>query len=305
VYADLTFAGPHAPSAIAELFGRAARESLNSGQFDLALKSLEPEDVLRCLQELPAGHDRLALDSNLILLDAGAMVAYAPYRSTILLSSDPFESIDRIGESLGVAADTVRIRLHDALLTARKVIALSSDAFNAMASLLRNPVEHRSVPPAALRPSGDAVLVVKNSDDDLGNAALDMIAETFPDREFVRFDPATVFEQSWKLVLQLGFPQSSLPGARLNDAWVGGVPVVQLVNPANLRARRRRQGGQIGDIVVDHGKTGLLCLAVDELSTLLADLFADMLPARAVARGARHRTDPPAEWDVLLKAILQ
>jgi hypothetical protein len=83
------------------------------------------------------------------------------------------------------------------------------------------------------------------------------------------------------------------------------VPVVQLVNPANLRARRRRQGAQLSDIVVEHGKSGLLCLAVDELRSLLADLFVDILPARAVARGARQRVDSASEWDILLKAILQ
>jgi hypothetical protein len=305
VYADLDFAGPQAPSAIAGSISRAARDSLISGQFDVALKALQPQDVQRSIQEFQSGHERLSLDSNLILLGAGAMLAYAPYRSTILLSSDPFVGMDQVERSLGVDAATARVRLHDALLTARKVITLNQSAFFALAPLLPTATERRSLPSTALRASGSAVLVVRNDDGHLTEDALDMIAETYRDQEFAMFDPATVFERGWKMVLQLGFPQSSLPGARLGDAWAGGVPVIQLVNPANLRTHRRQQFSQFSDIVVEHGKTGLLCLAVEELKSLLADLFVDLLPARAVARGARQRVDPVGEWDDLLRAILQ
>lgn len=305
VYADLDSAGPEAPSAFAESISRAAKNSLISGQFDVVLKSLRAEEVQRSIRDLPAGHERLSLDSSLVLLDAGAVLAYAPYRSTILLSNDPFLCVDQLERSLALDANVVRVRLHDALLTAQRVVTLSHAASLALAPLLPNATERRAIPSTALRASGSAILVVKNDDDHLADDALEMISETYRDQEFIMFDPATVFARGWKLVLQLGFPNSSLPGARLNDAWAGGVPVVQLVNPANLRARRRRQGAQLSDIVVEHGKSGLLCLAVDELRSLLADLFVDILPARAVARGARQRVDSASEWDILLKAILQ
>ena len=305
VYADLDVSGPQAPSAIAESIGRAARSSLISGQFDVVLKSLQLQDIQRSIQALPSGHERLSLDSSLILLDAGAALAFAPYRGTVLLSKDPFAEVDHIGQSLQLGADIMRIRLHDALLTAKRVITLDHAASIALASLLPSAPEQRALPSTALRSSGNAVLIVRNDDDDMADDALHMISQAYGNQEFEMYDPATAFERSWKLVLHLGFPQSSLPGARLCDAWAGGVPVVQLVNPLNLRARRRRQAGYLTDIVVDHGKTGLLCLAVDELESLLEDLFADLLPARAVARGARHRVDPTNEWDNLLKAILQ
>jgi hypothetical protein len=261
--------------------------------------------VQRSVRELPTGHERLSFDSNLILLDAGALLAMAPYRGTVLLSKDPFADVSQLESPLAFDSDAMRLRLHDALLTARKIITFNQSAFVALAPLLPTSVERRALPPVALRASGNAVLVVKNDDDRMADHALEMISETFRDQEFVMFDPATVFERNWKLVLQLGFPQSSMLGARLCDAWAGGVPIVQLVDPANLRTRRRRLGGQVSDVVVDHGKTGLLCLAVDELRFMLADLFVDALSARAVARGARQRVDSASEWDNLLKAILQ
>ncbi|HTT97088.1 MAG TPA: hypothetical protein VMF58_03505 [Rhizomicrobium sp.] len=305
MYADLDIAGPQAPSAIANSIDHAAKASLISGQFDVTLKNLSPQEVLRSVQELPVGHDRLSLDSNLVLLDVGAMLAYAPYRATVLLTNDPFADLDHVARSVGLSVDTVRIRLHDALLSAGRVITLSQSASNAMAQLFPGASEKRAMPCKALQSSGSALLIVKNDDDRLADDALDMIAECYGDQEIAMFDAETVFDSTWKLVLHLGFPSSNLPGARLSDAWAGGVPVVQLVNPVNLRSRRRRLAGQIADIVVEHGKSGLLCLAVDELRSQLADLVVDMLPARSVARSARHRVDPAAEWDTLLKAILQ
>jgi len=305
VYADLDSSGPHAPSAIAESIARASEDSLIAGQFDFALKPLQAEEIRRAFREFPSGHERLSLDGNLVLLDAGAMLAYAPYRSTILLSADPFEKVGQIQQSLRIEADLVRVRLHDALLTARKVIALGHSASLALAPLLPRPAERRSLPSTALAASGSAILVVRNDDDHAADDTLHMLSDTFGGQEFSLFDASTVFERNWKLVVQLGIAQSSLPGARLSDAWAGGVPVVQLVNPVSLRARRRRQAGPITDIVVEHGKSGLLCTAVDELRSLLADLLSDVLPARAVARGARNRVDPAGEWDILLKAIAQ
>lgn len=305
MYADLDSAGPHAPSAIAESIGRASKESLIAGQFDFALKPLQADEIHRAFREFPSGHERLSLDGNLVLLDAAAMLAYAPYRGTILLSADPFDGVGQIQRSLGIDSDLVRVRLHDALLTARRVIALGHSASLAMAPLLPRSAERRSLPSTALTASGSAILVVRNDDDHMADDTLHMLADTFGDQEFSLFDASTAFERNWKLVVQLGIAQSSLPGARLSDAWAGGVPVVQLVNPVSLRARRRRQAGPIADIVVEHGKSGLLCTAVDELRSLLADLLSDVLPARAVARSARQRVDPASEWDTLLKAIAQ
>jgi hypothetical protein len=81
--------------------------------------------------------------------------------------------------------------------------------------------------------------------------------------------------------------------------------VLQTVNRASLMAHTRRQAGSLAEFVIEHGRTGLLFSNTDELFAALGDLLLDPLPGRSVARGARRRVDPPAQWDALLKAILQ
>ena len=305
VFADLGRAGPLTPAAIAGSILQAAEQSLLSGQFDISLRALSPEDIHRALFDFPSGQERLSLDRTLIVLDAGAMLAYAPYRSSILLSRDPFADADQIGEALGLDANQVRIRLHDALLTADNIIALNKSAFSSLTPLVSKPIDHRAIPSAPLRPDGKAILVVSQQNMRPSEDISITLANGFPDHEFVLYDEATVFERSWKLMLQIGIAELGLPGARLGDAWAGGLPVVQVVNQSWLRAERRRRQGQYLDLVVEHGKTGLLCTTAGELKTLLGDLLQDILPARVVARGAKLQSEPTSEWDALLKALFQ
>jgi hypothetical protein len=305
VFADLSLAGQPSPSAVAESFARAAKDSLAAGQFDLALRSLSADDILRSIQDFPLGHERLSLDTTLVLLDAGAMLAYAPYRGTLLLTSDPLEQIDALHQSLGVDADLVRVRLYDALLAAKKVISLGFATPSGITPFLRTDMDRRMTPSTTLRGEGDAILVVGNGEvDELGDVQ-SLLAMAFPEQKFVAFDPSTVFDQTWKLVVHLGFARSSTPGARLGDAWVGGVGVVQLINPDTLQAQRRRHSERLSEVLVEHGKTGLLCSTTEELKSRLGDLLVDILPVQVLARGTRRRANLAGEWDVLLKAVLQ
>ena len=163
-------------------------------------------------------------------------------------------------------------------------------------------------PATALRVGVDAkapILIVNNEDERMMQQATALLADAFPQEWFVPFESSTVYDQSWKAMLQLGIARSDMPGARLSNAWAGGVPVIQLVNPAALNALRRRRSGQLLGLVVDHGKTGLLSATIEELMTTLGEFLFDALPARAVARGAKRRVDATAEWDEVLKRILQ
>jgi len=305
VYADIGLDGPQPPSVVAKSIAHQARESLSAGQYDVALKPLSAAEVREAIHALPTGHDRLSLDRNLILLDAAALLAYAPYRARAVLTCDPFLGGEALAETLCLDADLLRVRLHDALLAADKVICIGSPAFDAIAPLVLQKPDERMFPPVALEPGGNAILVVNNEDDHALSDLLELGVSAIPTENFRAFDPANVFETSWKAVVQIGIASSSLPGARLSDAWAGGVPVLQLVNRASLMAHQRRRGGSLVDMVVDHGKTGLLFASNEDLVVALRDLVLDPLPARSVARGAKRKVDPAAKWDLLLQAILQ
>ncbi len=308
VYADLGLSVPHSPAVVAQTIAQHARDSLAASQFQVLSKPLSATDVFDAIRAMPSGHDRLSLDSDLILLDAGAVLAYAPYRARILLTCDPFASAEALAQLLGLDADTIRIRLHDALLSAEKVVTIASSAFDAIAPLISRKPEDRTFPPIALHGATEeqaAILIVNNEDESAVQDLLPMLTEAFPSQEFVVFDPATAFDGPWRMVLHLGIARSSLSGARLNDAWAGSVPVIQLVSHASLIAQHRRNPGSLLELVVEHGRSGLLFSSVDELMTALNDLLLDPLPLRSVARGARRRVDPAMQWNSLLRALLQ
>ncbi|HWA92503.1 MAG TPA: hypothetical protein VG889_20895 [Rhizomicrobium sp.] len=308
VYADLDLGAPQPAAAVAEALAFQARESLSAGQYDVRLKPLTAEDMKSAIRAMPSGHDRLAMNNNLVVLGAGAMLACAAYRARVVVTRDPFASSEALAKLLGHGTDMLRVRLHDALIGAEKVVCLGGPAFEAVAPLVSRRPEDRMFPPMALglAPNGKApLLVVSNEDERSGQETIALLAKAFPSEEFRAFDPATVFANPWKAVLQLGIARSSLPGGRLSDAWAGSVPVLQLVNRTSLMAQSRRLAGVISEHVVDHGRTGLLLSSPEELFAALRDLLLDPLPMRSVARGARRKVDPAAQWDVLLKAVLQ
>ena len=308
VYADLWADLPQLPSVVAGAITRAAKDSLTSGQYDVALQPLSVHDVRQAMREYPSDHERLSLDRNLVLLDAGAMLAYAPYRARIVLTGDPFEHADRASDTLQIDIDALRVRLHDALLSAHEVVVLGQKAFDAVVPFLSRHPRAMIFPATALRVDEAAtapILVVNNEDERSMMLVHAVIAEMFPAERFLVFDPVDVFDKAWKAALHIGVSQSSLPGARLSDAWAGNVPVLQLVNAIALGAQRRRHPDQLSSTVVEHGRTGLLVQTLDELVAALGDLLLDALPARAVARGAKRRVDPAADWDAILKIILQ
>jgi hypothetical protein len=305
VYADLCGASPQLPSAVAASIAQAARDNWTFGQFEIASRALSTAEVRQAIDDYPSGHERLARDTNLVLLDAGAMLAYAPYRARILLTKDPFACVEQIHEVFEIDANSLRIRLHEALLMAERIITLNDLAFAAVSPLVSKAPERKLPPAMALQVSGSGILIVNNEDERTLRETVSMLAETFPEEEFTVFDRNTVFDRSWKLVLHLGIAQSSQPGSRLSDAWAGGVPVLQYVNSVSLNAQRKRYSGQPSELIVDHGRTGLLFYTIDDLRAMLGDLLFDVLPARAVARTARRHADPAAEWDALLKVVFQ
>ncbi len=306
VYADIDPAVSPQPSAVAKSIEAAAKDSLSAGQFQIVQKPLSLSDVRESLQALPIGHEHLAPDDNLILLDAGAMIAYAPYRGRIVLTADPFAHADAYAGALGIDADVLRVRLHDALMSAEKVIALDTRTLDAVLPLLPFRPVKKNFPATPLRSShaaGAGILVVGNDDPDAMKQVMAILARELPAEKFVAYDAGSVFSQPWKMVLHLGLIRDRGLGARLADAWSGGVPVLQCVDPARLDAYRRRQH-QAVHAFVEHGKTGLLFPTMEELIRALKELSSDSLPARSVARGARHRVDPTAEWDALFAEIL-
>jgi len=224
------------------------------------------------------------------------------------LTSDPFIGTEALAQLLELDVDLLRVRLHDALISADRVVCLGGPAFDAVAPLVSRKPEDRMFPPTALNASPTAkgaILVVNNEDEAALQELMSLLVETFPLEEFCAFDPATALDTAWKAVVQIGVACSSMPGARLSDAWAGNVPVLQIVDRTSLMARNRRQGGGLSEVAVEHGKTGLLFSGTEELVSALRDLLLDPLPARSVARGARRRIDPAAQWDILLKAVLQ
>ncbi len=99
--------------------------------------------------------DRLSLDSDLILLDAGAMLAYAPYRARVLLTGDPFASAEGLAQLLEVDANAIRIRLHDALLSAEKIVTIAGSAYDAIAPLISRKPDDRDIPAHPIAGGGD------------------------------------------------------------------------------------------------------------------------------------------------------
>src|SRR5215467_1158016 len=118
VYADIDPDAPIQPSQVAGAIASAARNSLSAGRFQIAQRALSAEEVRQSLANLPTGHEHLAPDDNLILLDAGAMLAYAPFRGRILLTFDPFASAEACARALDADASALRVRLHDSVLSA-------------------------------------------------------------------------------------------------------------------------------------------------------------------------------------------
>lgn len=308
VYADVALGAPQPPADVAKALAFQAKESLSAGQYDVRLKALSTDDVKDAIRAMPSGHDRLAMDNNLVVLGAGAMLACAPFRARIVITRDPFASTEQLALILGLGADMLRVRLHDALLGAEKVVCLGGPAFEAVAPLVSRRPEHSMFPPMAIGLAAEdkaPILVVSNEDERSGQEMLAALAKAFPSEDFRAFDPATVFDNPWKAMLQLGIARSSLPGGRLGDAWAGNVPVLQLVNRTSLMAQSRRLAGVFAEHVVDHGRTGLLLSNPEELIAALRDLLLDPLPMRSVARAARRKVDPAAQWDVLLRTVLQ
>jgi len=309
VHAELGADPAFPPAAVARTIASHASDSLEAGKFGVDTRALSNDDIGHAIRAMPWGHERLCLDETLILVDAGALLAHAPYRARVILTGDPFASAEMLSSALGLELDAVRTRLHDGLVGAERVVVLSGTAFQAVAPLTNRLPERLSFPPFALKTTSsgsDPVLVVDNDlKGDAAEALLSTLREAVPGDAFEAFDPASALAKPWKAVVQVGIAAASLPGARLRDAWAGSVPVLQLLNRQVLEGYVRRQTGSLAEMVVEHGKNGLQFFSLDDLAAALRDFAVDSLPLRSVARAARRKIDPAALWDELLKAVLQ
>ncbi|MBV8977466.1 MAG: hypothetical protein JO261_07210 [Alphaproteobacteria bacterium] len=307
VHAESDAASAFPPAAVARTVAMHAAQSLEAGKFSVETRALSADDIGGLVRGMPWGHERRAPDANLILVDAAALLAYAPYRARVVLTGDPFAGADSLARELQAEPGCVRTRLHEGLISAERVIALSSEAFDAVAALTKRPPERRTLPPIALKPStteNDPILVVDN--EELGAAELfETLQAQVAEQSLKPFESADVLSTSWKAVVQLGIATSSKPGARLCDAWAGGVPVLQLLDRRIVEGRNRRQPGALADMVVQHGRNGLQMFSQEDLVSALRDLSVDPLPLRSVARGARRSIDAAALWDALLREVLQ
>lgn len=307
IYADIDPDASIQPSVFAGAIAAAARNSLSAGRVQIVQRPLSGTEVRQSLQDLQTGHERLAPDDNLILVDAGAMLAYAPYRGRILLTCDPFARAEACARVLECDADALRVRLHDSVLSAEKIITFGNQTFDAVLPVLPDWPEKRTYPAAPLRFSQTSatarILVVGNEGPEATRQAIDLLATEFPSEKFAAFERESVFVQPWKMVVHLGLVRNIGLGARLSDAWAGGVPVLQYVDQRRLGTHRRRQD-HAGVAFVEHGKTGLMFPTMQELVRSLRELLADSLPARAVARSARNHVDPASEWDAVLTELV-
>lgn len=308
IHSGLDSARAHFPAAVVTAMASHAAASLNAGKFSIATVALSVGDMDTAVRSMPWGHERLSLNENLILLDAGALIAYAPYRARVVLTGDPFAEAESLAAALELDPGALRTRLHDGLIGAERVIAFSAPAFEAVAPFLKRPPERLTLPPFALKSpvnGSGPVLVVGNEKPEAAAEMLSTLRAALPDQSFEAFDPGSVLETRWKAVVHLGVASSDLPGARLSDAWAGGVPILQLLDRHLVDGLVRRQARSPDETVVQHGKNGLQLFSLDELTAALRDFTLDPLPLRSVAHGARRSIDPPAHWDYLLKTVLE
>jgi len=250
--------------------------------------------------------DREAWGFNFILMDAAAMSAYASYRSTILLTDDPFASASQWAQMMQVELDDLRIRLHRALMNASKIVVLDRDVERAVAPMLSQPVRWSAFPAMPLRVSNSkahVLMVVHERQGELAEAARNALMQAFPDVNLIVANDARVFDRAWYAVAHVGRATSSIPGLRLRDAWAGALPTLQLVDGENPQFVRT--GDKAAELTIDHGKTGLFSSTVEGLVAAFGDLLADPVAARVIARAAQQRVDVAKEWESLAGELLQ
>jgi len=266
------------------------------------LEEVAVEGLRSLIHRFPLGHARTrGDDSNLIAVDA-ALVVYAPYQARLLLSSDPFLQCDDVAERIEMPPELLRTRLHYALLNAERIVILGHRNFVSVASTVPTPPRLCDIPPSALPVANhkEGSILVVHTDEEMWSVVRPRLADSFPQEEFTEFDEHDVFEGRWKIALHIGAATRTEPGARLVDAWAGGVPVVQFLQPGQEQA----QTDSYSPTSVSPPKTGLQAHSISELLLLLEDLIGDEFMTRALAQSASRQDIGRGKWQDVLDELL-
>ena len=288
-------------SLVAALSGGAAANRLS-----LSAKELELAEAHAALTAWDRDIEREAWGANYILADAVAMAAFASYRSTVLVMDDPFAGAAGWAQVLQVEPDVLRVRLQRSVMNAERVVAVGRAAERTVAPLSIRPVRYSSLPPMPLKASNaqtHVLMIVHTGYEELARGARHTLAAIHPETKFAIRDDRDAFERSWYAVIHIGPATSEEPGTRLQDAWAGGTPVLQLANPEDARFVRTEGTDQV--LLVDPGRTGFLCPTIDALVTAFGDLMDDAVAARALARAAQRQVDAGRAWQSAAAEILQ
>jgi len=248
----------------------------------------------------PLGHMRSRGECfNPIVLDA-ASIAYAPYSSRLLLTTDPFLLCDAVEKRVSVPASKLLVRVHHALLNAERVIVLGGKNVLPIASMMTVPPTVLDSPPSPLSygTMDEGGVLVVPSDEAIWENVRDELFQRFPLVRFCRFDHCNVFQKKWRIVLHIGAASLSEPGARLADAWAGNVPVIQLVTDTQGAGREER------DVYVSPDVSGLLALSFPELLLHLENLINNELMTSTLVQSAGQKGGGELYWKSLLEKIV-
>lgn len=302
VYADAQGDLPAVPQVTAK-----ARLSMLSAAVDackehmhLVAQALDSVSAGAAIERFALGNDREG--ANLVLLDAAAMCAYAAYRATIVAAEDPFRGAQDIADALQLHPDEVRLRMHNALCNAAKIISLGRNVAASLEPLLPKRQSWFEFPPVPLVQgiADKRVLAVVHPEaDSFSRTVLAALKDHLPDWEFV-LDQTDVFELPWYAAIHIGHATSPEPGSRLEDCLAGGVPVFQIIDP---QSRNIRAVGTASIVTEDRGSR--LCHGIDELVSALRDFAADPDAVRRQSASARAEMDSAAAWARIMTEVLQ
>jgi hypothetical protein len=268
----------------------------------VSVRPLDDANVSAAVKQFPLGCDREG--PNLILMDAAAMCAYGPYRTTVLAAEDPFGRALALAKALQRDVEDVRLRIHRAFCNAAKIVSLGRAVAASLQPFLPQKQEVLDFPPAPLvRGTADKQIltVIHPGSEELGEAVLASLNAGLPDWEFV-LERTDVFELPWYGAIHVGPATSIEPGSRLPDCWAGGVPVFQIANRESQRARALDPSLPL---FVTDGRNGRLCGTVERLLTALQEFAADSAASRHNSLLAQSETDWLNAWARIAVEVLQ
>jgi hypothetical protein len=304
----IVYSGAHGSLPVSRVSSRARLLLLSAGvnlperRGSLSVQPLNDADARTAVDRFPLGNDREA--ANLILMDAAAMCAYAPYRATIVATENPFCRAGELASALRLDTDDVRVRIHHALCNASKVVSLGRNVAASLQPFLPHKQRVLDFPPVPLvwgSADKQILTVIHPGSEELGTMVLAALSSALADWDFVR-DLTDIFEMPWNAAVHIGPATSLEPGCRLRDCWAGNVPVFQI---AGREGRRIRRPDRLLPLFVTEGTTGRLCEPVEALLSALRNFAADPDPVRETRLAVQNEADWPTAWASIASEILQ